>query len=182
MIKVLSNGLRYFQRLQNLPDSTLVKSSHQDLILRPQFFNKTSWFHKLDHCIRKFSCIINNSATKPQSMMELDYKQAWLNTIQNDCKLRAYTVFKRDFFRIIFTPTDSRQWEKLTRLRIRSHKLSVETHRFNKTLLKTDYAPYLISSQLNMNSILWCLVLHMKTLEIIWRNICFTDIQNLSDN
>ena len=98
MIKVLSNGLKFFQRLQNLPDSTLVKSSHQDVILQPQFFNKTSWLHKLDHCVRRFSCTFNDSATKLQSMMELNYKQAWLNTIHNGGKLRSYAVFKRDFF------------------------------------------------------------------------------------
>ena len=31
-------------------------------------------------------------------MMELNYKQAWLNTIHNGGKLRSYAVFKRDFF------------------------------------------------------------------------------------
>ena len=37
MIKVSSNIFKSFQRLQNLPDSTLVKSSHQDVILQHQF-------------------------------------------------------------------------------------------------------------------------------------------------
>ena len=97
MIKVLSNGLKFFQRLQNLPDSTLLKSSHQDVILQPQFFDKTSWLHKLYHCIRRFNCTFNDSATKLQSMMELNYKQAWLNTIHNGGKLRSNAVFKLDF-------------------------------------------------------------------------------------
>ena len=83
MIKVLSNGLKFIQRLQNLPDSTPVKSSHQDVILQSQFFNKTSWLHKLYHCIRRFSCTFNDLATKLQSMMALNYKQTWLNTIHN---------------------------------------------------------------------------------------------------
>ena len=95
------------------PKSTPVKSSHQDVILRPQFFNKTSWLHKLYHCIRRFSCIFNDSATKLQFMMELDYKQAWLNTIHNGGKLRSCAVFKRDFFlEKIFTQRVSRQSEK----------------------------------------------------------------------
>ena len=137
MIKVLSNGLKFFQRFQNLPDSTLVKSSYQDVILQPQFVNKTSWLHKLDHCIRIFSCTFNDSATKLQSMMELNYKQEWLNTIHNGGKLRSYAVFKRDFFLEKYLLQESLVNRKnLTRLRISSHKLSVETGRFNKTPLE----------------------------------------------
>ena len=63
IVYVLSNGLKFFQSLQNHPDSTLVKSSHQDVIQWPQFFNKTPWLHKFDHGIRRSSCAFNYSAT-----------------------------------------------------------------------------------------------------------------------
>ena len=138
----IQSWLRYCQMVWNsfkgskTCDSTLVKSSHQDVIVQPQFFNKSSWLHNLSHCIRRFSCTFNNSATKLQSMMELNYKQAWLNTIHNGSKLRSYAIFKRDFFLEKYLLQESLVNRKnLTRLRISSHKLWVETGRFKKTPL-----------------------------------------------
>ena len=185
MIKVLSNGLKFFQRLQNLPDSTLVKSSHQDVILQPQFFNKTSWLHKLDHCIRRFSCTFNDSATKLQSMMELNYKQAWLNTIYNGSKLRSYAVFKRDFFLEMYLLQESLVNRKnLTRLRISSHKLSVETGRFNKTPLENRLCAMcdkgLVEDEFHF--MISCTAYEKPRVHLFKYLSRFTDIQNFSDN
>ena len=69
--------------------------------------------------------------------MEFNYKQAWLNTIHNGGKLWSYADFKRDFFLEKYLLQESLVNRKnLTRLRISSHKLSVETGRFNKTPLE----------------------------------------------
>ena len=185
MIKVLSNGLKFFQRLQNLPDSTQVKSSHQDVILQPHFFNKTSWLHKLDHCIRRFSCTFNDSATKLQSMMELNYKQAWLNTIHNGGELRSYAVFKRDFFLEKYLLHESLVNRKnLTRLRISSHKLSVETGRFNKTPLENRLCAMcdkgLVEDEFHF--MISCTA-YEKPRDHLFKYLSgFTDIQNFPDN
>ena len=69
MIKVLSNGLQFFQRLQNLPDSTPMKSSHQDMILQPQFFDKTSSIHKLD--------IVSEDSAAPSMTHPLNFSLWW---------------------------------------------------------------------------------------------------------
>ena len=53
----------------------------------------------LDHCIRRLNCTLNDSAIKIQSLMELDYKQAWPNTIHNGGKLRIFTLKNIYFMR-----------------------------------------------------------------------------------
>ena len=65
--------------------------------------------------------------------MEHDYKQAWLNTIQNGGKLRAYAIFKQNFSLENYLLHETFVNRKISRLRTSSHKLAVETGRFNKT-------------------------------------------------
>ena len=142
VIKLLSNGRKLFQRFQNLHDSTPVMSSHQDVIQWPQFFYKTSCLRKRAHCIKRFICTFNNSATKPHPTMKLDYKQAWLKIFHNDGKLRSYAVVKRDFF--LWKISSLREYcqsEKiLTGLRISS----AETASSINPLLKTVYVQCVI--------------------------------------
>ena len=76
--------------------------------------------------------------------MELDYKQAWLKTIHDGGKLRAYTVFQRVFFiEKYFLQQTLVNRKKLARLRISSHKWKQIGS--IKPPLKTDHVSYLIS-------------------------------------
>ena len=97
LIKILSHSLKFSQRVEKLPDFAVVKLSHQDAVQWSETYKCTSWLHKLDHCIKRFNCTLNDSATKLQHAMEHDYKQAWLITIQNGGKL-SNTQFSNKIF------------------------------------------------------------------------------------
>ena len=145
----------------------------------------TSWLHKLDHCIRRFSCTFNDSATKLQSMVELNYKQAWLNTIHNGGKLRSYAVFKRTFFLENYLPQKSLvNRNNLTRLRISSHKLSVETGRLNQNPFENKLYAMCDNGlrEYEFHFMISCTACEKPRDHLIEYLSSFTDIQNLSDN
>ena len=110
-----------------------MKLSHQDAVQWSETYMCTPWLHKLDHCIKRFNCTLNDSATKLQHVLEHDYKRVWLNTMQNGGKLRAYAIFKHNFSLENYLLHEILLIAKFTRLRTSSHKLAVETGRFNKT-------------------------------------------------
>ena len=69
--------------------------------------------------------------------MEMQYKELWSQSIQGNSKLRSYVKFKHEFKLenyLLHEPQDNRR--NLTRLRTSSHKLTVETGRYNKMALK----------------------------------------------
>ena len=72
LIKILSHSVKFSQRVEKLPDSSVVKLSHQDAVQWSETYKCTSWLHKLDHCIKRFNCTLNDSATKLQHAMEHD--------------------------------------------------------------------------------------------------------------
>ena len=163
--------------------STLVKSSHQDVILQPQFFNKTSWLHKLDHCIRRFSCCFNDSATKLQSKMELNYKQAWLNTIHNGHKLRSHAVFKRDFFlEIIHSKSNSSIGKTLHALESVPINFGCRQAGSTKPPLKTDYVPCVTKVEDEFHFMISCNAYEKPRDHLIRYLSSLTDIENVSDN
>ena len=106
-------------------------------------------------------------------------------SIHNGGKLRSYAVFKRDFFLEKYLLQESLVNRKnLTRLRISSHKLSVETGRFNKTPLENRLCAMcdkgLVEDEFHF--MISCTA-YGKPRDNLFKYLSsFTDIQNFSDN
>ena len=100
-------------------------------------------------------------------------------------KLRSYAVFKRDFFLEKYLLHESLVNRKnLTRLRISSHKLSVETGRFNKTPLENRLCAMcdkgLVEDEFHF--MISCTA-YEKPRDHLFKYLSgFTDIQNFPDN
>ena len=69
--------------------------------------------------------------------MEIQYKKLWSQSIQGNSKLRSYVKFKHEFKLENYLLHESQDNHRnLTRLRTSSHKLTVETGKYNKVALK----------------------------------------------
>ena len=136
LINVLSHSVRYYSRIFS-PEmkNSLVTLSCMDKDVR-----------NVEHGWFKAMCSIQNSFPGPgsyPSKLQNYYRDCWSTWIRSqlrdDSKLRVYSLFKTDFKMenyILQFPLHIRR--NLTRLRISSHNLAVETGRYTRPK-KTDF-------------------------------------------
>ena len=132
LITILDYSVRFYVRLFDLNDESLVKQSCLDSSLDG---NHKSWMVVMD----RVKILFRNTATIRTEMQQM-YKQKWeflLNVNNPDSKLRSYSKFKKSFSvenYILRFPLYVRR--NMTKLRISAHSLAIETGRFsvpNKT-------------------------------------------------
>ena len=126
LITILNNAYRYLHRIQKSPLSSLVKASCADGEVISLDF---TW----NNCINKLISVFNQSRSFLDDMKNV-YRISWSQSL-NSCsgKLRTYSKFKNTFCLenyIIQFPLHIRR--NLTKLRISSHNLAIETGRYVK--------------------------------------------------
>ena len=113
-----------------MPSGRLLKQSYLDVLQEPHLYN-SSWYNHLMDLASRFQCSKQDPASKIRNIMERHYKELWLQSIQCNNKLRTFKRFKHEFKLENYLLHESLENRKnLTRLRISSHKLAVETGRY----------------------------------------------------
>ena len=113
----------------------ILKQSYLDVLQEPHLYN-SSWYNHLMDLASRFQCSKQDPASKIRNIMERHYKELWLQSIQCNNKLRTFKRFKHEFKLENYLLHESLENRKnLTRLRISSHKLAVETGRYKNIAL-----------------------------------------------
>ena len=139
MISILAQSFKYLKRLEDMPEGSLLKLSHLDVLQSPHLYNNSSWHNCLVELASRFHCSKRVPVSQIRKLMEMQYKELWSQSIQGNSKLRSYVKFKHEFKLgnyLLHESQDNRR--NLTRLRTSSHKLTIETGagRYNKVALK----------------------------------------------
>lgn len=126
LIAVLNNSYRYFDRMKKAPANSLVKISCMDEELLSR---DSSWYNSMIKLINVF-----NQSRSFLSDMKNVYQITWSKNLNSTSgKLRTYKRFKKTFSLenyIVQFPLHLRR--NLSKLRISSHNLAIETGRYGK--------------------------------------------------
>ena len=117
MISILAHSFKYLKRLEDMPEGSLLKLSHLDVLQSPHLYNNSSWHNCLVELASRFHCSKHVPASQIRKLMEMQYKELWSQSIQGNSKLRSYVKFKHEF-------------------KLENYLLTVETGRYNKVALK----------------------------------------------
>ena len=137
MISILAHSFKYFKRLEDMPEGSLLKLSHLDILQPPHLYNNSSWYNCIVELASRSHCSKYVPASQNRKLMKMRYKDLWSQSIQGNNKLRSYVKFKHEFKLENYILHESHENRRnLARLRTSSHKLTVETGRYNKVALK----------------------------------------------
>lgn len=138
IIKSMIAALKYYYRLQNLSDTSLVRKAFKEMSLERVKF---SWFKNMNTFIKKYQLENSSSTNKAVAMFKNNiiskFAEFWKNKLyddknsENGNKMRTYRKFKTSFgkeeylkclpFNLVFS---------MSKLRLSAHKLHIETGRY----------------------------------------------------
>ena len=123
LIDILSQTVRYYERIKTLENESLVKLSYLDSI---QTNYKSSWTSCIQTVYSEFSPNILES-------MKSKYQEEWSIAVRNSRKLRTYNTFKKYFAMENYIIQNKLSYRRnFSKLRVSAHKLAIETGRYSK--------------------------------------------------
>ena len=90
MISILAHSFKYLTRLEDMPEGSLLKLSHLDVLQSPDLYNNSSWHNCLVELASRFHCSKLVPASPIRKLMEMQYKELRSQSIQGNSKLRSY--------------------------------------------------------------------------------------------
>lgn len=155
------NLVKYWNKVVSQKDDSLVKRTYE-LLRKDDSENKTyknkNWASQVKNILdtHGFSDIwinetIDNYTVEVIKKRIIDtYCQSWYSDINNSPRLRSYAIFKHNFIREKYLDVihEYKFRHALSRFRISSHRLNIETGRYTNTPLNER-----VCIQCNMNQI-----------------------------
>jgi hypothetical protein len=140
-IEMICNALKYVQRLQSMPENSLL---YQGYVESELVTNKNAWLKNINRI--KADININSadySILEINKVFQDQYKNYWTANLFNDSnttngnKLRDYRKYKHHFRKEEYLSTlNSRKLRSsFAKLRLGAHKLHIETGRYSKEKL-----------------------------------------------